>query len=103
MIFDEVKVVCHLMWKSRSHQLVSLAMCHEEMADVYQQLDAECRSKQTTYILQFLWRDLTSPFDAVGPYFTSTGSLDSKFILSCVLESGRYGFRTSETHSHCAC
>ena len=87
LIFDEVKVVCRLMWNSRSHQLVGLAMSHQELAsltDIYQLLDPEYRSKQTTYILQFLWRDLTSPFDVVGPYFTSSGSLESKFILSCV-------------------
>ena len=101
LIFDEVKVVCRLMWNSRSHQLVGLAMSHQELAsltDIYQLLDPEYRSKQTTYVLQFLWRDLTSPFDVVGPYFTSSGSLESKFILSCVLESMKtfylYGFKT---------
>ena len=83
-------MVCRLMWNSRSHQLVGLVMSHEELAtltDVYQLLDPECRSKQTTYILQFLWCDLTSPFDVIGPYFTSSGTLESKFLLSCVLES----------------
>ncbi len=90
LIFDEVKVVCRLMWNSRSHQLVGLAMTHEELAsltDVYQLLDPDYRTKQTAYILQVLWRDLTSPFDVVGPYFTSSGPLESKFILSCVFES----------------
>lgn len=101
LIFDEVKVVCRLMWNTRSHQLVGFAMCHEELSslsDVYQLLDSDCRSKQTTYILQFLWRDLASPFDVVGPYFTSSGSLENKFILSCVFESMKmfhlYGFKT---------
>ena len=76
-------------------------MCHEDLAsltDVYQLLDPDCRSKQTTYILQFLWHDLTSSIDVVGPYFTSSGPLENKFILSCVLESIKafhlYGFRT---------
>lgn len=87
------------MWNSRSHQLVGLAS-YEELAsltDLYQLLDPQCRTKQTTYILQFLWRDLTLPFNVVGPYFTIS---ESKFILSCVLdpESMRmfhlYGFKT---------
>ena len=59
-IFDEVKVECRLMWNSRSHQLVGLAMSHEELAsltDIYQLLDSEYRSKQTAYILQRLLRD----------------------------------------------
>lgn len=100
LIFDEVKVVCQLMWNSHSHQLVGLAMCHEELAsltDVYQLLNPNYQSQQTTYILQFLWRDLTSPFDVVGPYYTSSGALESKFILACVYESIRviylYGFK----------
>lgn len=102
LIFDEVKVVCRLMWNSRSHQLVGLSMSHEDLAslnDVYQLLADDCKTKQTSYILQFLWRDLTSPFDVVGPYYTSSGPLESKFILACVLESVKtlhlYGFKTS--------
>lgn len=102
LIFDEVKVVCRLMWNSRSHQLIGLAMNYEDLAslnDVYQLLEDDCKTKQTSYILQFLWRDLTSPFDVVGPYFTSSSALESKFTLSCVLECMQifhlYGFRTS--------
>ena len=53
----------------------------------------------TTYVVQFLWRDLKSSFDIVGPYFTSSGTTESKFILSCVMETIKlfhlYGFKTS--------
>ena len=38
-------------------------MSHNDMAnllDVYQALDPDASTKSTTYILQFLWRDLTS-------------------------------------------
>ena len=67
--------------------------------DVYQMLDGSETIQQTSYILQFLWRDLTSSFDIVGPYFTCGGSLASKFILACVLETLRlfqmHGFKTS--------
>ena len=31
LIFDEVKVACQLMWNSRSHQLMGLAMTHKEL------------------------------------------------------------------------
>ena len=57
LIFDEVKVECRLMWNSRSHQLVGLAMSHQELAsltNIYQLLDPEYRSK-LTYILQFFY------------------------------------------------
>ena len=54
--------------------------------DIYLSLK-EDQAQQTSYILQFLWRDLTSDFDIIGPYFTSAKTMDSKFILSCVLET----------------
>ena len=102
LIFDEVKVVSSLLWNSHSQKIVGLAMTTEEQAslhDIYRTLDGTESTQQTSYILQFLWRDLTSSFDIVGPYFTCCGSIPSKFILACVLETLRlfqmYGFKTS--------
>lgn len=90
LIFDEVKVVSSLMWNSRSHQIVGLAMTEEMQAslhDVFQSFDKDHRTKQTSYILQFLWRDLTSSFDIVGPYYTSEETMPAKVICSCVFET----------------
>ena len=92
LIFDEVKVISRLMWNSRSQRIIGLAMSPEDMSslhDVYELVDEEKAKKQTSYILQFLWRDLTSSFDVVGPYFSSNGPLESKFIISCVIQSLR--------------
>jgi hypothetical protein len=90
------------MWNSRSQRIVGFAMTHEDLPnllDVYQTLDSDVSTQSTTYVLQFLWRDLTSSFDVVGPYFTSSGALESKFILRMVLETIKlfhlYGFNTS--------
>ena len=101
LIFDEVKVVSRLLWNSRSQTLIGLAMDHRELcslANVYQFIDQD-QAKQTSYILQFLWRDLTSKFDIVGPYFTNSGTMESKFIVSCVLETVKlfhlHGLKTS--------
>ena len=101
LIFDEVKVISHLMWNSRSQRIIGLAMSPEDMSslhDAYQLVNESTAHEQTSYILQFLWRDLTSSFDVVGPYFTSSSSLESKFITSCVFETLRvfhlYGFHT---------
>ena len=77
------------MWNSRSLKLIGLSMSHVEqssLSDVYQVLDSNL-AQQTSYILQFLWRDLTSDFDIIGPYFTYSKTMDSKFVLSCVLET----------------
>ena len=102
LIFDEVKVVSSLLWNSRSQKIVGLAMTTEDQAslhDIYRTLDGTESTRQTSYILQFLWRDLTSSFDIVGPFFTCCGSLASKFIIACILETLRlfqmYGFTTS--------
>ena len=92
LIFDEVKVVSSLMWNSQSHRIIGLAMTVEAQAslhDVFQLFDSDHRVKQTNYILQFLWRDLTSSCDIVGPFYTSEEMMTAKFICSCVLESIR--------------
>ena len=101
LIFDEVKVISRLMWNSRSQKIIGLAMSPDDMSslhDACQLVDQTSASKQTSYILQFLWRDLTSSCDVVGPYFSSSSQLESKFIVSCILQSVRvfhlYGFHT---------
>ena len=40
--------------------------------DVYHLFDKDKAIEQTAYIMQFLWRDFTSSYDIVGPYFTSS-------------------------------
>ena len=52
-----------------------------------QDIKDDATTKQTSCILQFLWRDLTSSFDIVAPYYTSSKTVESKFIYSCVIET----------------
>lgn len=101
LIFDEVKVACQLMWNSRNHQLMGLAMTSQDLAslnDIYKILK-DPGANQTSYILQFLWRDFTSNYDIVGPYFTCSASMESKFVIACVLETIKlfqhHGLKTS--------
>ena len=103
LIFDEVKVVSRLMWNSRNQQMIGLAMQPEDMASLldvyatYNELGGDAKTEQTNYIMQFLWRDLTSGYDIVGPYYTQSGSFKSKVILPCVMETIKlfylYGFK----------
>lgn len=102
LIFDEVKVACQLVWNSRSQTLSGLAMTSKDLSslnDVYRILEQPDSPKQTSYILQFLWRDLTSNYDIVGPYFTCSESVDGKFIYACIFETLRlfqaHGLKTS--------
>lgn len=101
LIFDEVKVVSRLLWNSRNQEIIGLAMNPEDMSslhDVYTFLGDE-QPQQATYLLQFVWRDLTSSFDIIGPYYSSSEPLKSKFILACLYEVMRifqlYEFQTS--------
>lgn len=99
LIFDEVKVIDKLLWNSKSHAFVGVAMDESECAylkDVFVKSDgAEPRGAE--YVLQFLWRDLTSKYDVIGPYFFSPTSVDSAFVTACMYETLRalhaYDFR----------
>ena len=89
LIFDEVKVVCQLMWNSQNQKLMGLAMTHDEQAsllDIYKYIN-HSQAEQTSYILQFIWRDLTSSYDIIGPYYTSAGSVENTSVASCVFET----------------
>ena len=95
-------LACQLMWNSRNNQLMGLAKKLTDLAslnDIYTILQSGESNKQTSYVLQFLWRDLTSSFDIAGPYFTSSSSVDAKFVLACVLETVKlfqcHGMKTS--------
>ena len=45
--------------------------------------------KETHYIhlLQFVWRDLSSKFDIIGLYYTSSQGLDSTLTMACLQEA----------------
>ena len=91
LIFDEVKVGLNVQWNSRNNEFVGHAMTSEEMTtlhDVYQALDVD-KTAKTSYVLQTLWRDLSSDYDIIGPYYTSEGGLKSKFLLACLYDAMR--------------
>ena len=84
LIFDEVKVAVKLHWNSRDDQI---AMSAEEMTslqDIFTLLDEEPGVERATYVMQTLWRDLTSECDIVRPHYTSHGTFDAKFMLACI-------------------
>ena len=64
--------------------------CHKMSllhSDVYSTLSPDYRKQQTTYILQTLWRDLTSDFDVIGPHFTNDATIPHHFLCSILMES----------------
>lgn len=52
--------------------------------DVYEDLDEEEGCHKTTYVVQFMWRDLSSDFDVIGPYFTIPSTMETKYLHSLV-------------------
>ena len=61
-------------------------MTHEQLttlAGVYEKLK-EGQAEKTTYILQFMWRDLSSKYDVIDPYFTSSSALDARLTAACL-------------------
>ena len=64
-------------------------MTHEQLttlADVYEELK-EGQAEKTTYILQFMWRYISSKYDVIGPYFTSSSGLDAQLTAVCLYET----------------
>ena len=50
-------------------------------------LEEDERSQKTTYVVQFLWRDLSSDFDVIGPYFTIDSTMEAKFLHGIVVRT----------------
>ena len=68
---------------------MGLAMNSKDLAslsDIYKILK-DPEASQMSYALQFLWRELTSCYDIVGPYFTCATTVEGKFVLACVFET----------------
>ena len=67
------------------------------LQDVYEELRTP-KACKASYQLQFLWRDLASDFDVIGPYYSSHKGLENKFIISCLMASIQafhiHGFKT---------
>ena len=94
--------VLQVVWNSKNNQIIGLAMTSDQLSslhDVFREVGEGFRTNNTSYVLQFMWRDLSSKFDVIGPHFTAEKSLETKFLASCVLESlyvfEIYGFHVS--------
>ena len=55
--------------------------------DIYAGLPDDEGSQKTTYVIQFLWRDLSSDFDIIGPYFTIPSTMEAKFLHRIVVQT----------------
>ena len=73
LIYDEVKVISRLMWNSRSQTIIGLAVNADDQASLCVVYDRDSAVEPIGYIMQFLWRDLTSFI--VESHYTSSETL----------------------------
>ncbi len=100
LIFEEVKVIAKVAMNMKSEQFMGLAMTEEEMTnihDIYKLLSSDS-AVPAEYMLQYLWRDLTSSYDIIGPYFSLKSTIDHHIVIETLFETMRvyhnYGFET---------
>ena len=70
-MFDETKVQSKILFEMNGGNVMGFAMTPDELPfleDIFESVDTAGNLK-TNYILQFLWRDLTSSYSIIGPYF----------------------------------
>ncbi len=70
LIFDEVKVISKVLGNSKNHKFLGTALNDTEQAtlcDLYTKDQSTDQLKGSSYMIQFIWRDLTSKYDMIGP------------------------------------
>eukprot|EP00795_Rhopilema_esculentum_P005812 gene5812-11113_t len=84
----------------KSEQFLGFAMTEEErtdLHDIYKVLISDS-AVPAKYILQYLWRDLTSSYDIIGPYFSLKTTIDHNTMIETLFETMRvfhiFGFET---------
>ena len=81
-----VQVQSKVIWNSANSAMMGFALTSDDFAglhDIYEDIDEE-RCQKTTNVIQFMWRDLSSSFDVVGPYFNIPSTMETKFLHSIV-------------------
>lgn len=98
LILDEVKVVGKIAWNSKTGKMSGIVMEEGEygsLVDIYADMRAgDDIPRPAEYFLQFLWRDLTSNFDIIGPHYSSDRTMDYAFTHTCLTDA-LVAFQTS--------
>ena len=88
-------------WNLKGAGITGYSVSEDELKvlhDVYSEA-VQPGPQKASYIVQFLWQDLTSGFDLIGPYFPVESSMTShvlqEFIMLCLKALTSYGFKIS--------
>ena len=90
LIFDEVRVQGRVIWNSKNNKILGVAMSSADLPslhDIYSAIDDDEKMKETHYMLQFVWRDLSSKFNIIGLYYISSQGFDSTFTMACLQDA----------------
>lgn len=96
-----LKIQMKVAWNLKGAGITGYSASEDELKvlhDVYSTA-VQPGSQKASYIVQFLWRDLTSGFDLIGPYFPVESSMSSnvlqELIMLCLKALSSYGFKVS--------
>ena len=81
-------------WNLKGGGITGFTMAEDELPvlhDVYSSV-IQSGCQKASYIAQFLWRDLTSGYDMIGPYSPVPNSMDANTLQKFFTA---YGFRVS--------
>jgi len=73
-------------WNLKGGGITGFTMSEDELHvlhDVYSSAVNLSNANKAKYVVQFLWRDLTSSYDMIGPYFPVENSIDSNILQEC--------------------
>ena len=77
------------MFNMTGNKVMGFAMFPDELPflhDIFSSIEKEDEMK-TSYVLQFIWRDLTSSYSIIGPYFNCAKSWEHSFLYDCVMRT----------------
>lgn len=88
-------------WNLKGGGITGFSMAEDELCTLHDVFSSAIQSgcQKASYIVQFLWRNLTSSYDMIGPYFPVPNSIYSnilqEFFMQCLKEFSAFGFRVS--------
>lgn len=88
-------------WNFKSGGITGFTLGEDELTVLHDVFSTTVQpgAQKASYVLQFLWRDLTSSYDLVGPYFPISSSIQSgtlqEFVMLTLKAFQAYRFRVS--------
>lgn len=88
-------------WNLKGGGITGFCTSEDELKVLHDVFSAAVQpgAQKASYIVQFLWRDLTSSFDLIGPYFPNGSSMDSSVLQELIMLTLKaftsYGFKVS--------